>query len=158
MTNALDAAKYIAFAYKKRFGETISEMKLHKLLYFAQRESLIAEDRPLFPEVFEGWRFGPVIPSIRYSFADISSSPEIELDATSKRVIEDTLKRYGGKDPWSLSRLSHGEYSWQKSREGVSEYQNSSNDMLLDDIRIDAKRVKERREILSNIGIRGANT
>lgn len=153
MTNALDAAKYLAFAYQNDHGEVITEMKLHKLLYFAQREALIVGNCPLFPEVFEGWRFGPVIPSIRYRFAEICSSTQPYLDEFSESVLDETMRRYGGKDPWSLSRLSHGEYSWQKSREGISEFQNSNNEMSIDDIRIDAERVKERREMLSNIGI-----
>ena len=153
MINALNAAKYMASVYQKKFGETITEMKLHKLLYFAQREALIAGDTPLFPEVFEGWRFGPVIPSIRYSFPEICSSEVPKIDCFSKEILNETLRRYGGKDPWSLSRLSHGEYSWQNSRKGVSEFQNSDNDIKLDDIRIDAKRVKERRQMLSDLGI-----
>ncbi len=150
MISALDAAKYIASNYRKMFGEDITEMKLHKLLYFAQREALISNDTPLFDEVFEGWRFGPVIPSIRYAFNDIISSRDNALDPFSECILNDTLRRYGSKDPWSLSRLSHGEYSWQKSREGISEYQNSNNDMNIEDIKIDAKRVKERRQMLSN--------
>lgn len=153
MTNALDAAKYLAFAYNEQYEEVITEMKLHKLLYFAQREALIMDDRPLFTDVFEGWRFGPVIPTIRYQFEIICSSPKPRLDAFSETVLDETLRRYGSKDPWSLSRLSHGEYSWQQSRKGISEYQNSNNDISIDDIRIDAKRVKERREMLSNIGV-----
>ena len=153
MINVLNAAKYMASLYQKTFGEAITEMKLHKLLYFAQREALIANNSPLFPETFEGWRFGPVIPSIRYSFAEICSSRAPYLDDFSKDILDETFRRYGGKDPWSLSRLSHGEYSWQKSREGISEYQNSDNDMKLDDIRVDAQRVKERRQMLSGLGI-----
>lgn len=35
------AASYIYEKYKSEFGTTIDEMKLHKLLYFAQRESII---------------------------------------------------------------------------------------------------------------------
>lgn len=153
MINALNAAKYVASVYQEMFGETITEMKLHKLLYFAQREALIISNSPLFPETFEGWRFGPVIPSIRYSFAEICSSDAPCIDDFSKEILNETLRRYGGKDPWSLSRLSHGEYSWQKSREGISEYQNSDNVMMLNDIRIDAQRVRNRRQMLSNLGI-----
>ena len=36
--------------YQKEFGERISEMKLHKLLYFTQRESLIQLGEPMFGE------------------------------------------------------------------------------------------------------------
>lgn len=153
MTTALDAARFLVSTYIKDHREPCSEMKLHKLLYFAQREALIVGDCPLFLDEFEGWRFGPVIPSIRHHFSEICSSSGTHLDSFSEMVIIETLRRYGNKDPWSLSRLSHGEYSWKKAREGISEYQNSDRVMTLDDIRIDAQRIKERREMLSSYGI-----
>lgn len=149
MISVVTVAKYLSNAYEKKYDEKISEMKLHKLLYFAQRESLIVSNTPLFEAVFEGWRFGPVVPSIRYLFSDISNSESVKVDKEIKVILDDTLERYGDKSPWSLSRLSHGEYSWQKSRVGVSEYVNSNNIMSIEDIKIDAKRVKERRQMLS---------
>jgi len=36
----VNVAKYVFEHYKRITGEIIDEMKLHKLLYFAQRESL----------------------------------------------------------------------------------------------------------------------
>ena len=48
MESVKKVASYIAQRYKKEFGERISEMKLHKLLYFTQRESLIQLGEPLF--------------------------------------------------------------------------------------------------------------
>ena len=33
-------ASYICMRYQKEFGRGIDEMKLHKLLYFVQRESI----------------------------------------------------------------------------------------------------------------------
>lgn len=152
MITALNAAKYIASTYRRMYNEDITEMKLHKLLYFAQRESLINTDVGLFPETFEGWRFGPVIPSIRRAFSDIKKSSVDYIDDYSRSILDETMRRYGGKDPWSLSRLSHGEYSWKNSRKGISEYQNSNNEISIDDIRVDAKRVKERRQMLSDLG------
>lgn len=149
MVDALSSAKYLAIQYKKRYDETITEMQLHKLLYFAQRESLVRTNEPLFSDTFEGWRFGPVIPSIRKEFDNIVHAASVRVDSISKRVLDDTFKRYGGKSSWSLSRLSHGEYSWQQARKGVSEFENSNGKILLDDIRVDANRIRERRQVLA---------
>ena len=41
MVSVNTAASYIYEKYKSEFGTTIDEMKLHKLLYFAQRDSII---------------------------------------------------------------------------------------------------------------------
>lgn len=155
MINAVDAAKYISVNYKKKYNDPIDEMKLHKLLYFGQRESLIHSDHALFQDIFHGWRFGPVIPEIRKKYNEIIQCKEIILDAYSVFILDETLARYGEKDSWSLSRLSHGEYSWQKSREGISEHQNGNRVIPLDDIRLDAKKMRDRRNNLNrfyNIG------
>jgi uncharacterized phage-associated protein len=59
------AASYLCGRYEETYGQKIDEMKLHKLMYFAQRESLIRTGEPLFDAEFQGWRFGPVLPALR---------------------------------------------------------------------------------------------
>lgn len=65
MENILNIAKYILDEYKKISGTPIDEMKLHKLLYFTQRESLAITGEAMFVETFEGWKFGPVSRLVR---------------------------------------------------------------------------------------------
>ena len=48
MENVLNAAFYIYYMYLQKTGQILDEMKLHKLLYFSQRESLVRNDQPLF--------------------------------------------------------------------------------------------------------------
>lgn len=55
MERVIDVAQYIFEAYKKESGHIIDEMKLHKLLYFSQRESLALLNKPLFNEPMQGW-------------------------------------------------------------------------------------------------------
>lgn len=151
MVSLIDAASYIVQEYDKEYKEHISEMKLHKLLYFAQRESLILKDEPLFDAVFYGWKYGPVLKEIRSLYPSVFY--RFEMDPQSYRelkpVMDSVFLRYAGKDAWSLSRLTHGEYSWKQSRLGVNEYENSDNPMKLEDIKVDADRIKERRAMLS---------
>lgn len=54
MEKLMDVASYIFNRYYETKGECIDEMKLHKMLYFAQRESLIQHREPLFAETFYG--------------------------------------------------------------------------------------------------------
>lgn len=53
-----------------QYGQQIDEMKLHKLMYFAQRESLIQTGAPLFNATFYGWKYGPVLKEIRSAYKD----------------------------------------------------------------------------------------
>ena len=70
-----------------------------------------------------------------------------------KPIIDIVFEQYAEKDSWSLSRLTHGEYSWKKSRKGVPENVNSDNAIDVEDIRVDADRVKSRRELLNQLGL-----
>lgn len=70
MENLMNIASYICSRYESEYGTKIDEMKLHKLLYFAQRESLIQNREPLFDAVFWGWKYGPVIKEIRSAYRD----------------------------------------------------------------------------------------
>ena len=153
MNEMMTVAAYIYSRYQRDFDEKIDEMKLHKLMYFAQRESLIRTGEPLFAGDFYGWRFGPVLKELRTPYKEGSFSPDVtdEDMAADKEVLDEVFKAYAHKDAWSLSRLSHGEICWKRSRKGVSPYESSDNMIPLDDIRLDAQRMRERREMFGQM-------
>ena len=147
MKKSEDIAKYIYSEYKKKFNEDLDEMKLHKLMYFLQRENIILNDEPLFEEEFKGWKYGPILKSVRtlYRNSEFKESKDIDSDKTLKELIDNILEKYGLKSSWSLSRITHEEASWKNSRIGLDKEENGDRSISLDDIRIDAKRIKERR-------------
>lgn len=155
MENVMNIAAYVSNKYLSTYGQRIDEMKLHKLLYFAQRESLIQTGEPLFDAVFYGWKYGPVLKEVRNAYKDESIDGLIQNDITeeSSSILDSVFKEYAGKDSWSLSRLTHGEISWKNSRVGIPETDNSDRPMQIDDIRVDADRIKNRREMLSSLGL-----
>ena len=65
MDDVLCVAKCFYDYYYEEHGHNIDEMKMHKLMYFAQRESFIEYDKPLFSARFYGWKFGPVLKEVR---------------------------------------------------------------------------------------------
>lgn len=155
MENLMNIASYICSRYESEYGTKIDEMKLHKLLYFAQRESLIQNREPLFDAVFWGWKYGPVIKEIRSAYRDdtfYSTIPQDVIERTAC-IMNKVFEGYAWKDSWSLSRLTHGEYAWKHSREGISENDNSDNPMCLEDMRKDADRIRERREMRARLGL-----
>ena len=50
MVSVAKAASYIYKRYMEEKGTCIDEMKLHKLLYLSQRESIIVTGEPMFSE------------------------------------------------------------------------------------------------------------
>ena len=149
MKDMMTVAAYIYGRYQCEFEEKIDEMKLQKLMYFAQRESLIRTGEPLFEGDFYGWRFGPVLKELRTPYKDESfTDVDGESMGEDKATMDEVFKAYAPKDSWSLSRLSHGEICWKRSRKGIAPSESSDNMIPLDDIRLDAQRMKERRELL----------
>ena len=155
MENVLTVASYINNRYQQEFGSRIDEMKLHKLMYFAQRESLIQNGEPLFDAQFQGWKYGPVLKELRGVYQNDAFEAEVSEEAAAhmKPVMDRVFADYAQKDSWSLSRLTHGEISWRNSRKGVAPVESSDVTMALADIRRDAVRMKERREMLDSYGL-----
>ncbi len=150
MEDVRKVASYICLRYQKEFGEPIDEMKLHKLLYLAQRECIIQTGEPLFRDKFEAWRYGPVLVSIRHLFRTNELKDPISKEAEEKykTVFDKIFSSYAKKSSWSLSVLTHGEYSWRKAREGYEPEATCSVEMKDEDIKVDAQRIKERRALL----------
>lgn len=100
MEKIANVAQYVFERYKAVAGEIIDEMKLHKLLYFAQRESLAITNAPLFEETFEGWKYGPVCRELRGSITkygiqdcDAEVSDETKYLFMTKRQRKTAIKR-----------------------------------------------------------------
>ena len=150
MEDAVKIASYIVSRYQKEYGCCMDEMKLHKLLYFTQRESIIQTGSPLFETAFEAWKYGPVLVEIRRYYKNNLLNVELSADIIEQYqpVFDKVFQQYASKDSWSLSTITHGEYSWQNARKGVADAENSSTKIQIDDIRKDAERIRLRRFIL----------
>ena len=64
MIKALHVAQYLLSLVNQDNGDTISNLKLQKLLYYVQGYYLAYFNKPLFNEKIEGWTLGPVVPVV----------------------------------------------------------------------------------------------
>jgi phage protein len=147
MIDVIKAASYIFKRYKDERNSEIDEMKLHKLMYFSQRESIIRTGQPMFDEQFEAWKYGPVIVKVRnkYKAKALNELPSQTELAPFLESFNYVFQHYAPKESWSLSILAHGESSWQHAREGYGDDDRCDVPMALDDIIQDAERIKMRR-------------
>ena len=60
----MQAAKYFLAQASEDAGDLISNLKLQKLVYYAQGFHLALYDEPLFLEAIEAWTHGPVVPDL----------------------------------------------------------------------------------------------
>ncbi|MDW4411631.1 DUF4065 domain-containing protein [Staphylococcus saprophyticus] len=144
MTRITELAKYLIKSYETNNNAEFekSELKLQKLMYFAQREAIAITGEPLFENQFEGWQYGPVLTELRHFFEEDQSKSVINLDETSKYIIDNTVTRYGKYEPWYIANLSHKETSWKNSRKGLSDNEKGNNLIKLEDIKKDADNVR----------------
>jgi uncharacterized phage-associated protein len=124
-------------------GEIIDGMKIQKLLYFAQREAIALTGNPLFAEPMQAGEYGPVFPDVRCYFTkDGVQAPTDEVSLDSAYLLNNVLVEYGSVASWKLSELSHRELSWRNARKGLGPEENGNRELSLDDIRIDAEKVR----------------
>ena len=125
--SAEDVANYfIHLASKRVVGdnderEGITNLKLQKILYFAQAYFLAKLGRPLFKDDIEAWVYGPVIPAIYQKYKSKKSNPIIDGDESPKISDEDkqALKviweTFGGYSASRLVDISHAHSPWKEA-------------------------------------------
>ncbi|MGL5050091.1 MAG: Panacea domain-containing protein [Fusobacteriaceae bacterium] len=119
-----NVADYIVYKLNEE-GLEITHLKLQKLLYFSQKESLKSNNIPLFEDDFEAWVHGPVIPKI-YKFyacygwnnipANYFKPILFQQDKTIIKKVLDKFKCFAGRE---LEDLSHDEIPWINARKGL---------------------------------------
>ena len=104
-------------------GESISPMKLQKLVYYAHGWYAGYTQQPLIDEAVEAWQYGPVIPSLYHEFKrfgagdikgkaidfDLRGPTEVATPSDQKirTFLENVWKSYGGYTGVTLSEMTH---------------------------------------------------
>ena len=75
--NCFSVANYL-LSYAKKRNSSVDNLKLQKLLYYAQAWHLVFRGKPLFRERIEAWVHGPVVPLIyreyrKYGYLQITN-------------------------------------------------------------------------------------
>jgi uncharacterized phage-associated protein len=121
--SALDVAKYfLAKTADEETGDAISNLKLQKLLYYAQGVHLALRDKPLFDERIEAWTNGPVIPEVYTAYKQHGSSaiPPEQIDASAyssevQEVLDEVYEVFGQYSGWKLKNMTSDEPPWKNT-------------------------------------------
>jgi uncharacterized phage-associated protein len=104
-------------------GEVLTNLKLQKLLYYAQSWYLALHGESLFDEDFEAWVNGPVLPSQYDRFRAFQWRPitdEITRPTFADPAIETHLREiinvFGSETAISLELMTHRETPWVEAR------------------------------------------
>ncbi len=125
MATVFDIANFFIDLANKTDDDYITNLKLNKLLYYAQGVSLARRDKTLFEEDIEAWKYGPVIPSIYKKYKDLGKMPIQETDAnytpevfTAQEIgiLLDVMREFGIFTGGKLVSLTHApDTPWSKS-------------------------------------------
>jgi uncharacterized phage-associated protein len=99
----------------------MTNMKLQKLLYYAQGTCIALHNQPLFNADIRKWQYGPVVPEVYYHYREngrniINPPEEIELRDLSPEqleVIRDVYNFFGQFSAVKLMHLTHSELPWE---------------------------------------------
>ena len=141
MHNYKDIADY--FIWKANdTGSLMTNLKLQKLLYYAQAWYVTLYDKPLIKESFEAWVHGPAIPECYREYKrfkwkpidkDIENKPDLPPEVC--KHVDEVADVYMIKDAYELELLSHSEDPWRKARGDLAPYEASHNVVKLKDMK-----------------------
>lgn len=128
MHRSIDVANFFIDLTCSKEEGYITNLKVNKLLYFAQAWSYVRNNRPLFDENIEAWQYGPVVPSVystfkhygRNNIAEVSE--KLALDSFSEdelQLLIDIQREYGKYTASTLVDLTHEKGSpWEQIYNG----------------------------------------
>lgn len=131
--SALDVAKFILAGVDRDAGDSITHLKLQKLLYYVQAWSIALRERPLFDEDMRAWAHGPVAESVfheykGYGFEAIPVPTDVpELAPDDIAHIEEVVDVYGEHSAKALERMTHNEQPWIEARGDLPPEARSNN-------------------------------
>lgn len=122
---------FIMFARDK--GDSISNLKLQKLLYYSQGWYLGIHNERLFDGEFQAWVHGPVEVSQYHRFkknewreiSDNIEKPEFTKDIES--YLQTIYEVYGKYYPYELERMTHSEKPWINARKDCQSDESCTN-------------------------------
>ncbi len=123
MRSANDIANWFLAWAEVKDADDLSNLKLQKLLYYAQGHYLGKHGKPLFTDKLQAWAHGPVASDVyhrlkKYGSAEIDAEAEVPEDFNwdDYKDIEEHLlsvwNTYGHFSAWKLRERTHQESPW----------------------------------------------
>lgn len=139
-------------------GQSITPLKLQKLLYYIQAWHLVYFDNQMFCDIPEAWVNGPVYRSVYDRFKNVGIYTQItartirtkEADISIRinelrqkmgltkeeyKFLEAIYLHYGTKSQDELVLLTHSEFPWNHAREGLEPLDYADNKISIEDMK-----------------------
>ena len=112
--DAITAANYMLYIMSDVFDD-LTNMKINKLLYFAQGHYLKKYGTPLFVDRIEAWEHGPVVPEVYFAYKGYGDQPIKSYDENmiadvtpeAEEVMYGVAREYGRYTASALRNMTH---------------------------------------------------
>lgn len=127
--DVFDIADYFIWRANEdeEIGENITNLKLQKLVYYAQGFHLALIGDVLFSDPIEAWQHGPVVRRLYFRHREHGGkpiptpeefSPE-RINLETRELLEEVYMVYGQFSAWRLRNLTHEEGPWKDTPENT---------------------------------------
>ena len=123
LVSALQLARWILKKANVN-GDSVTNLKLQKILYFTQAWHLVNFNRPIFNEPIEAWAYGPVIRSVYENYKRFKNSP-IDIRVLPSQVptfpkrqselLEEVYEIYMKFPAYALVNMTHNDDPWKNN-------------------------------------------
>ncbi len=121
MATALDVASYFLLKAEEEGQELLSNLKLQKLVYFAQGLHLAVHGTSIFRDQIKAWDYGPVVPSLygtfkHYGAGGIPVDPSFDpatIGEKTRQFLEEVLSVFGQFSAVRLMEFTHDDQCWK---------------------------------------------
>ncbi|MFH1011313.1 MAG: type II toxin-antitoxin system antitoxin SocA domain-containing protein [bacterium] len=140
LTTANRVADFL-ISFSSKHGDPLTNLKLQKLVYYAQAWHLALYDKPLFRDPIEAWTHGPVVRSVYNRFKVYGPNPidcvvdEPDIPNNLKEHMKEILNAYGHLSAFQLEQIAHSELPWRKARGNLAPDDPSAEQISIEDMR-----------------------
>jgi uncharacterized phage-associated protein len=125
--SALDVANYFLFRAEREDQELLSNLKLQKLVYYAQGIHLAMHGKILFRDRIEAWDYGPVVPELYHLYKEhgaggIPAESDFDpsgIDKNTLDFLDEIFDAFGQFSAIRLMEISHKDKCWKETAQGM---------------------------------------
>jgi len=119
--SAVTIAQALLYLSKPENGDIISNLKLQKLLYYAQGLHIAVYNKPLFEEPIKAWTYGPVVEEVYHAFKEHgqgaiptqnTEQAFNKLNQEQQAFLQEVYLTMGQYSAVKLMELTHQEMPW----------------------------------------------
>ena len=120
---ASGVAKSFLLLSQPEIGDGITNLKLQKLLYYAQGLHLALHGKAFFDDPIVAWEHGPVVSRVYGQYkkygSQLISRPETKSSLTKKQqeYIQEIWSIFGQFSAWKLRDMTHEESPWKETEQ-----------------------------------------